>query len=215
MTTIQSDNPIARQHGWLKECDDRIAEAQGKQIDILFIGDSITQNFVEDPKGGWNLVGGSVWRKHYANRNALNLGVGSDGTEHVLWRLAHQNVKAFNPKVIVLLIGINDMQFSADDIEAGTKAVLDRCESMYPSAKIVLMAILPNGRNPTKTAAVNQVTQTYADNRTVFFLDLGPYMPRQGKGWKGIGGDQTHLNSEGYEVWASQLDPILNKLITP
>jgi lysophospholipase L1-like esterase len=211
-TTIPTNNPIPPQHGWLKECDDRIAAAQGKQIDILFIGDSITQNFVEDPMPGWNLVGGSVWRAHYANRNALNLGVGSDGTEHILWRMEHENIKDFNPKVIVLLAGVNDMQYSAEDIADGIKAVIGKCRTYFPSAKIVLMAILPNRRDLAKTIATNQIIQNYADNDTIYFLDLGPSMPPVGDNFKGVGGDHLHLTMDGYRIWASNLDPLLDKL---
>ncbi len=212
-TTIPTDNPIPPKHGWLKECDDRIAAAQGKQIDILFIGDSITQNFVEDPKGGWDLVGGSVWRSHYANRNALNLGVGSDGTEHILFRMEHENIKDFNPKVIVLLAGVNDMQYPAEDIAAGIKAVIGKCRTFFPSAKIVLMAILPNGRNLAKTLATNQIIQNYADGQSIYFLDLGPFMPQVGGNFTGVGRDHLHLTVDGYKIWASKLDPLLDQLV--
>jgi beta-glucosidase len=211
-TTVPADNPIPPQHGWLKECEDRVAAAQGKPIDILFIGDSITQNFIEPPKGGWNSVGLSVWEKHYANKNALNFGVGSDGTEHILWRMDHENIKDFTPKVIVLLAGVNDMQYSPADIAAGTKAIVVKCHAMFPASKIVLMAILPNARNPVKTEAVNEITKTFADERTIFYLDLTPFMPPVGNSWKGLGGDRLHLLPEGYEIWASHLDPILDKI---
>jgi lysophospholipase L1-like esterase len=211
-TTIPQDNPTPRQFGWDKECDARIAAAQGQPIDLIFVGDSITQNFVEKPTAGWNLVGASVWNSHYANKNALNLGVGSDGTEHILWRLDHSDIKSFNPKVVVLLAGVNDMQYSAEDIAAGVKAVLNKIESLYPNAKIVLMNILPNGRDMAKTNAANQIIDTFVDNKTVFSLDLAPEMTPQGDSWKGIGGDHVHLTEEGYKIWASQLDQLLDKL---
>ncbi len=208
-TTIPADNPIPHSSGWLKECEDRVAAAQGKQIDIIFIGDSLTQNFLEKPTPKWPLVGSDVWEKHYANRNVLNFGVGSDGTEHILWRLDHMNVKSFTPKVIVLLAGVNDMKYPAADIVAGTKAVLDKCKAMYPSARIVLMAIPPNSRNKERTAEVNAITKTFADNKTVFYLDLTPYMAN----FKGVGFDGVHLKPEGYEIWASHLDPLLDQLM--
>jgi lysophospholipase L1-like esterase len=215
VTTISADNPIARQYGWLKECEDRVAAAQGKPVDILFIGDSITQNFVEEPKENWKLVGAAVWKKHYGDKHALNFGVGADGTEHILWRMDHENIWNLAPKVIVLLAGVNDMRYSPEDIAAGTKAVIDKSRAMYPASKIVLMAILPNGRDPAKTAAANQITKTFADNQNVFYLDLGPSMPPEGNGFKGVGEDHIHLTSEGYEIWASNLDPLFDKLLTP
>jgi lysophospholipase L1-like esterase len=126
----------------------------------------------------------------------------------------HENIRNLAPKVIVLLAGVNDMQYSAEEIGAGTKAVLDKIRAMYPTAKIVLMAILPNGRDPEKTAAANRITQTFADNQNVYYLDLGPSMTPEGNGFKGVGEDRIHLTAEGYELWASNLDPLLDKLLT-
>jgi lysophospholipase L1-like esterase len=213
VTTIPIENPIPPQHGWDKECNDRIAAAKGKTVDIIFLGDSITQNFVEKPKDGWNLVGGYVWDREYGNRNALNLGVGSDGTEHILFRMDHSDIKGFTPKVVVLLCGVNDMQYSAEDIAAGVKAVLGKIRAFYPQARVVVMHILPNGRSMEKTNAANQIIDTFVDNKIVFPLDLTPEMTPQGDGWTGIGGDHVHLTEEGYKIWAGQLDPLLDKLM--
>jgi len=215
VTTIPVENPIALKHGWLDECEARVAAAQGKQIDLLFIGDSITQNFVEEPTPAWPLVGASVWKKHYAARSALNFGVGSDGTEHILWRMDHENIKTFKPRVVVLLAGANDLQYSADDIAAGIKAVLEKSRAMYPDAKVILMATLPNGRDMPKTVAANKITSTFADDRTVFYLDLAPWMPAAGDNFKGVGFDHIHLTPDGYEIWASHLDPLLDRLLAP
>ena len=86
---------------------------------------------------------------------------------------------------------------------------------MYPSAKIILMAILPNGRDPVKTAAVNEITKTFADDTSTYYLDLTPFMPPVGDSWTGLGGDRVHLLPEGYEIWATHLDPLLEKLLMP
>jgi beta-glucosidase len=212
-TTIPADNPIPHQQGWLKECDDRIAAAKGNPVDIIFLGDSITQNFIESPKPSWNLVGASVWQEHYGTRNVLNLGVGSDGTEHILWRMDHEDIKDFTPKVIVLLAGLNDLQYSAPDIAAGIKAILDKCHTMYPMARIILVSIPPNGRNMSTTNDANKLIQAFADNQNIFYLDLGPSMPPVGDSYKGIGFDHIHFTNDGYENWATQLDPLLDKLL--
>lgn len=215
-TTIPADNPIPHQRGWLKQCEDKIAAAQGKQIDILFVGDSITQHFDEQPDNGWTLVGGPVWNQHYAHRKALNLGVGSDGTQHILWRLDHENIKGFKPRVIVFMAGINDLQFPPEDIAAGIKAVLDKLKIMYPNARIVLMAITPNAINQKNADAANEIIKTFADNQTITFLDLAPAMRMPGnRGWTGLGGDHIHFTPEGYKIWATQLDHVLSKLMRP
>ncbi len=48
-------------------------------IDLVFVGDSITD--------GWRGGGKAIWQKDFAPLKALNLGIGGDRTEHVLWRL--------------------------------------------------------------------------------------------------------------------------------
>jgi sialate O-acetylesterase len=212
--TTRSDDSHSQQFTqWYAECAERVAAAKGKPMDIIFIGDSITQNFIEVPKNGWNLVGKAVWDRYYANRNALDFGVGADGTEHMLWRLENMDVKAFRPKVAVILAGINDAQYSPEDIAAGVKAVITETQSLFPGVKIISIAILPNGRAPEKTARANEIIRTFADNRTVFSLDLSSRMPPAGDGWKGIGGDKVHVTPEGYQIWASAMEPLLTPLL--
>ena len=213
-TVIPADNPIPHSAGWFTQCEARVAAAKGKPVDIMFIGDSLTQNFIESPTDKWKLVGIDVWNKHYAKRNVMNFGVGSDGTQHVLWRLEHMDVAGFTPKVIVLEIGVNNMFSPAAEIVAGTRAVLAKLRAMYPASKIVLMAILPNGRNWQRTQEVNADTRSFADNTTVFCLDLSRNMPLENGRFRGVGGDAVHLTPEGYEIWASHLDPLLDKLIS-
>jgi lysophospholipase L1-like esterase len=211
-TTIPKENPTAIQHGWQQQCLDRVQAAQGHPVNLLFLGDSITDNFSQPVRPDWNLVGIDVWNQHYANRNALNFGVSSDGTEHMLWRLDHMAVHAFHPKVVVILAGINDAQFSPEDIAAGVKAVVLKTESLYPAARIVLMNILPNARAKAKTDAANLIIDRLIDNKTVFGLDLAPYMPAVGDNWLGLGRDHLHLSEEGYAIWATHLDPLLARL---
>src|SRR5262245_58519258 len=79
------------------------AEEAGEKAQVIFIGDSITQ--------GWEKEGKDVWEKFYSPRNAVNLGIGGDRTQHVLWRLDNGNLKGLKPKAIVLMIGTNNSNF--------------------------------------------------------------------------------------------------------
>src|SRR3954470_2484356 len=56
-----------------------VAEAKQGGIDLLFVGDSITDN--------WRKPGKAVWTARYEPLKAANFGIGGDRTEHVLWRL--------------------------------------------------------------------------------------------------------------------------------
>lgn len=210
---IPSDDNCKAHADWNKECEQRVAAIKGKPCDIIFIGDSITQNFVEYPKAGWNLVGGAVWEKHYAHRNALNFGVGADKTQNVLWRLEHMDVKDLHPKVAVLLIGVNNSQDTPADIAAGVKAVIAKTQDTFARVKIILIGILPTSRETKKMADANTIIRTFADGRSVIFFDLGAKMPPVGDNWKGVGHDHLHLTQEGYEIWATEMEPLLKSLL--
>ncbi|HEY2883481.1 MAG TPA: GDSL-type esterase/lipase family protein, partial [Pirellulales bacterium] len=97
---------------------DRINErAKQGDVDLLFLGDSITDNW----QSGANK---DVWNKYYGNRKAMNAGIGGDLTQHVLWRLDHGNIDGIKPKLCVLMIGTNNTgnntpkgkEYTAEDI---------------------------------------------------------------------------------------------------
>src|SRR5437667_11137199 len=51
-----------------------IERAKQGDIDLLFMGDSITE--------GWNSRGKKVWQERYADRKAANFGIGGDRVQH-------------------------------------------------------------------------------------------------------------------------------------
>src|SRR5579863_5553445 len=69
---------------WVARQDQINANVAKGGAQLLFIGDSITQ--------GWEGNGAAVWQKYYGKRHAVNLGIGGDRTQHVLWRLDHGNL---------------------------------------------------------------------------------------------------------------------------
>jgi lysophospholipase L1-like esterase len=205
-TTVPSDSNYTGRHAADNHaCEALVAEMKGKPCDLIFIGDSITQ--------GWVQRGEEVWEKHYASRHALDFGVGADATQHTLWRLEHMDVASFRPKIAVLMIGTNNTPNTPADIAAGVKAVLQKTQQTFPGVKVILMSILPNARANDKMAAVNAITRTYANDRDVYYLDLAEKMTPAGDSWKGLGPDKLHLTVEGYEMWAAELDPLLAKLL--
>ena len=42
-----------------------------------------------------------VWEKYYGNRKAVNIGIGGDRTQHVLYRLQNGNLEGIKPKAAV------------------------------------------------------------------------------------------------------------------
>ena len=196
------------------QCEALVAAAKGKQVDVIFIGDSITQNFINAPTDRWPMAGKAVWDRHYAGRNVLNFGVGADRTENVLWRMDHMDIKDFRPKVAVIMIGTNNTRVPADAIATGVKAVLKKTQDTFPGVKIILVSILPSARAAQKMADANKIIQTFGDDRSVYYFDLASKMTPEGDSWKGVGRDHLHLMPEGYELWASEMEPLLSKLLS-
>lgn len=94
-----------------------LERAKKGDVDLLFLGDSITQGW-EGPSGK------DVWEKHFAPQKAANFGVGGDQTGHVLWRITEgKELEGIQPKLIVLMIGTNNMGGnSAEEIADGITA---------------------------------------------------------------------------------------------
>ncbi|MGB8355388.1 MAG: GDSL-type esterase/lipase family protein [Chthoniobacteraceae bacterium] len=204
-STIPDGNNYKTKEAFQSSWEDYLGTKKGKPCDIIFIGDSITMNWRWGP-------GRPVWMKNYADR-ALDFGQSWDTTQNALWRLQNLDIKEFRPKVAVILIGTNNDHDKPEDIAAGVKAVMETTRSMFGGVKVVLVSILPNGRANETMQAANAIIRTYADDQSVFYLDLTTVFTPVGNNWKGLGGDRLHPTTEGYEMWAAALNPLLEKLI--
>lgn len=204
-STIPSDANHRQHPEWNRGCEERLAAMQGKRCDVIFVGDSITDM--------WNGPGRGVWDHYYAGRHALNFGVGGDKTQNVLWRLDTWAVREFKPKVAVVLIGTNNIGDQAEEIAAGVKAVLSKTRQIFPEVRIILVSILPRAAQPEKVTKVDELVRAYADGRTVFYLDLAANMTPQGDTWRGLGPDRLHLGADGYALWATEMEPLLARLL--
>ena len=189
------------------------AKAKSGDFDLAFIGDSITQ--------GWEGRGKSVWQKYYDKRNAINLGIGGDRTEHVIWRLTHGNLGKIKPKVAVVMIGTNNTGHFLQDpgeVAMGVKRILEILQERLPETQIVLHGIFPRGSGPLdekrlNNIAINQKIRRYADGDRIRFLEVGDqFLQADGTISKEIMPDQLHLSTEGYQRWANALEPTLKEL---
>ncbi|MGD9722254.1 MAG: platelet-activating factor acetylhydrolase IB subunit [Pirellulales bacterium] len=182
-------------------------------VDLVLIGDSITQ--------GWEGAGKDAWEKHYAKRNAVNLGIGGDRTQHVLWRLEHGNIDGISPKLAVLMIGTNNSNGSdntAEEIGAGISAIVAKLREKLPQTKVLILAVFPRGQKPgpqrEKNAKASEIASKLADNQNVFFLDIGSkFLQPDGSLSADIMPDYLHLSPKGYEIWAEAIEPSVAQLM--
>ena len=207
--------PAPREGGWMNRhasFNEKVQANQGN-IDLAFIGDSITH--------GWEGRGKLVWERYYGHRKALNLGIGGDRTQHVLWRLDHGNLDGIQPKVAVVMIGTNnsaDNRNTANEMVDGVSAVVKKLRAKSPGTKILLLAIFPRGETFNnqrgKILQVNQALRKLQDNKHVFYLDIGHrFMDKDGVIPKAIMPDFLHFSTAGYGIWAQAIEQKLASLL--
>ena len=199
---------------WWRDRDKAMTErAKQGDVELAFIGDSITQ--------GWEGKGREVWQEFYADRKPINLGIGGDRTEHVIWRLTHGNLNKIKPKVAVLMIGTNNtghMLQNPAEVADGVERILEILANRTPKTKVLLLGVFPRGENSLdekrlNNVAINQRIRRLADGEKVRYLDIGnAFLESDGRLTKEIMPDLLHLSSEGYRRWAEAIEPTLVEL---
>ena len=181
-------------------------------VDLLFIGDSITQ--------GWEGSGKGVWAESYGKRNAVNLGIGGDRTQHVIWRLDNGNIKDITPKAAVIMIGTNNAGSNTpEQIAEGVTVIVKQLRTKLPEMKILLLAVFPRGADKTdKRRLVNEganaIFAKLDDGKHVHYLDIGPkFLAEDGTLSREIMPDLLHLSPAGYKIWADSIEKPLAELL--
>jgi len=187
---------------------------EGK-IGLLFLGDSITE--------GWGGKGKKVWEKYYGQDDVANFGISGDQTQHVLWRIDNGELDGISPKVVVLMIGTNNIRFPQEKILAGVTKVVDEIHAKLPDSKLLLLAVFPRGANPAdpkvaemreKIKFVNEGLAKLDDGTKTRYLDIGPkFLDADGKLPKDIMPDALHPNEKGYQIWADAIQPTLDEMM--
>jgi lysophospholipase L1-like esterase len=197
------------QTNWLARHEGFVAQAKQGGVDILFLGDSITDN--------WRKKGSNVWNKFYAPRRAANFGIGGDRTQHVLWRIDHGELDGLKPKVTVLMIGTNNSNSdSSDPIADAIKLIIREIRAKCPDTKVLLLGIFPRNKPTDKPGqmgiihGVNDIIARLDDGKTVRYLDIGPkFLAADGKVPADIMPDFLHPNEKGYQIWADAMESTL------
>lgn len=185
-------------------------KANAGPCDVLLVGDSITIQW------------GDAWNKHFPELKAINIGIGGDKTQNVLWRLDHGGVDGLQPRCIVLMIGNNNMFFAPETgIEAaasGVEMCVKNLRFKFPDVPIVVAKILP-AHSPgirfyediKKTNAALDPLQLQ-EIANVQVLDMwSDFVNADGTLKKELfTTDNIHLSPAGYAKYAELLRPVLS-----
>jgi lysophospholipase L1-like esterase len=173
-----------------KQHDGFLEVAKQGNIDVLFMGDSITDFWRSDRSP---YAGKPVFDKYYGDMKVANFGIAGDTTQGVLFRLKNGEGQGFSPKAVMLMIGTNNtMRNSAGEIAEGIGAVVLELQKDFPNATISKLH----------------------DGKTVFYLDIGAkFLDDKGNIPKDVMSDALHPTTKGYEIWAEAVkEPLANLL---
>jgi lysophospholipase L1-like esterase len=196
---------------WMARHQAKNERAKQGHADLIYVGDSIVQFYEKQGK--------DTWDRYYAPRQALNLGISGDRTQHVLWRLDHGNIDGIVPKLAIVMIGQNNGGHNtAEEIGAGVTAIVQKIRAKLPTTKILLLAIFPRRAKPTAERAVlaqaSRIAATLADNHTIFSLDINQiFLRTDGSIPAELMPDFEHPSAEGYRLWAEAIEPTLATLM--
>ena len=206
-TNLETITPVSRETGAHWRQNLVLERANTSHAQVVLIGDSITEGWEGAREQLQSLVG---------LRSAANLGVGGDRTQHVLWRLEQAPLSAIKPKVVVVMIGTNNIyDDSADHIVAGIRAVAELIHQQCPYSEILVLDIPPRGE-PTDSARAK-----IAQINTELAQGVWPEHARFVRaGDQFVRADATidlenmpdllHFSQKGYAMWATAIKPELD-----
>jgi len=196
---------------WQAMFQEDIEVAETGKVDLLFVGDSITE--------GWNK---KIWDKSFGKWKTANFGIGGDHTGNVLWRLDNGQAGKLSPKLVVLTIGVNNFfhcQANPEQVFDGVKAVVTKLRTLYPNARILLNAVLPyeqSAASPKREQIIelNRLIATLDDGKSIVFKDYGKkFLQANGDMSPTIMADYLHPTPKGYQVWSDAMLPEIKKLM--
>jgi len=170
------------------------------EVDVVFLGDSITE--------GCNL------HTLYPNYVVANRGINGDTTFGLEDRL---KISAYdlNPKVICLLIGINNIENMLDNYED----IIIKLKTNLPNSKLIILSLTPTGLSYSTLNSLivenNEELKNLAQKHNATYIDIHSELVN--KDTNEINRDYTfeglHITTDGYEVIANKVTPILDNLI--
>jgi lysophospholipase L1-like esterase len=178
----------------------------GTKVEVVFLGDSITDAWSNEQYGGF-----------FPGKGYVNRGISGQTTAQMLIRMK-PDVLAFAPKVIVLLAGTNDIAGNTgpetdEDIQRNLAAIAEL--GAANGARLVLASVLPVSayhvapgsvpqtvrRPPTRINTLNTWIKSYAAANKHVHLDyFSAMVDEKGMLRAELSEDDLHPNARGYGI---------------
>ena len=176
---------------------------------VIFFGDSITEMY--------NI-------EHYYQDISIkyNCGVGGATSNELLW-ICDEAVIKYQPKVVVMMIGINDLghtvMLSPKDIANYVKSIIDLIRGNLPDTQILLLSTLPCVEslrdyhhvlgircNDLVKMIYIQYQELILDNKTTLINVFDEFIDENNEAKTKYYQDGLHLNERGYQKLTSLIE---------
>lgn len=206
--------------GWERLHQRNVDRAKQGEIEILFLGDSITQ-YWSDAR-----YGQKVWEKELLPLKAANFGINGDRIQHLLWRIRNGEAQGFQPRLVILLIGTNNTGYEKDrrtprnspeEVIEGIGEVARELQQRFPQSRILLLGLLPRGKAAApvreQIRTINAGIARLDDGKRVVFRDIGgAFLNAEGEIPADLMADALHPGEKGYEVFVAAIrDELLRR----
>ncbi len=228
---VLAATPISRMdtRWWRERHEAKLREIRAGHVDLVFLGDSITQQYEDAGPPAWRDFR-PVWERFYGGRHAVNLGFKGDATSHLLWRMGHGEIDGISPKAAVILIGANNLgrvHWPVPDNIAGIAAVVDETRRRLPNTRILLLGILPSERNAWASQSTLEINRALAARYGggavpgVAWMDLAPVFSPGGRFDRSLFLDPLltppdpplHPSAQGQARMAAAIEPTLAAML--
>ena len=183
------------------------------------MGASITDWF-SNPLGNRGATGLEVWNANFGSMKPANFGIAGDTTQGVMWRMQNGELEGFKAKLIVLMLGTNNINRNpVDEIVDGDRLIIEEFKKRQPQAKVLVLGVFPRNMDPANPLRatikeINSKLAKLADNKQVFFMDIGDkFLTADGTLTTEIMADGLHPTAKGYQVWADAILPQVKSLM--
>jgi hypothetical protein len=186
----------------IRRHEELVASSAHARADVVAIGDSLIEQWPQ-----------SMLLDVFPNQRIVNLGVGGDKTQHVLWRLRSNAFDDLQPHSVVVLIGSANLSGSqsACAIVSGVAAVVSDIRQRWNPKDIILIEILPRCKDPSpkldERMQINAMFQARFQSEPGMKLvnaddaltcNAQPQSPMYDD-------DNIHLTANGYRILTEQL----------
>jgi lysophospholipase L1-like esterase len=198
--------PLQRSQAAAIERHDRIKAQFPAAADIVLLGDSMIQRWPA-PDIAAALPGQRV----------LNLGVGGDRTQNLLWRMRDLPLATIAPKAVIILVGTNNLTDGdrPADIAGAVRRIVISARDAWPKTKVYVSAILPRGKDfgfRTKArSALNRTLAVRAQRDGYRFVEANEAaLTCPATAADNFRRDRLHLAPAGYVILGQTLADALN-----